>query len=523
MYYFIKLKNMKIRTVVVTILMGWFVSCSSNDQFLAEDPRGQLFPESFFNNATEVDLFVTSVYKDITYVFTAYHERLDFLLAGNDGLTSLLSEELSQVETFSVSEGNTGIKLAWDRAWKPIKTANAFLKNYRRAEDSMTEKDLNCAAAEAHFGRAFIYFWLVRLFNGIPLITEENNDVSYTIGRASPEEIYALIVEDLKFAEEWLPVNWDNHPTRSLAGFTKGAAKSMLASVYLTMAGYPVNGGTEYYRLAAEKAKEVIDHEAEYGYRLLDNFADLWMNRPLINDEVIYAIIYGREDWDDWHDRVPLAGRPTGMGGWDHYAAEINFFNKFPAGPRKDATFVTVFKFQDGSEVKWEDMPLRHPYYAKEWIDRDDFSWDRMWEFDDWYSDRSQWVIRYPEVLLTYAEAQARAAGTPDALAYQCMKRVRERAGITTPLPENLNGAAFADSVFVERGWEFAGNEYCSRWFDLQRLELVEDAAKAIPQNAFLPGRHAWELSIPIAPTKKSYFMPIPTDEVLLNPNLKND
>jgi hypothetical protein len=515
---------MKIRIVAVAILTGWIASCSPSDEFLAEDPKGQLFPESFLNNATEVELFITSVYKDVTYVFTAYHERLDFLLAGNDGLTSLLSEELIQPEIFSVSEGNNGMKLAWDRAWKPIKTANAFLKNYRRAEGSMEEKDLNCAAAEARFGRAFAYFWLVRLFNEIPLITDENNDVSYTIGKAAPQEIYALIVNDLKFAEEWLPVSWDDHPTRFLAGYTKGAAKSMLASVYLTMAGYPVNGGTEYYRLAAEKAKEVIDNEAEYGYRLLDNFADLWLSRPLINDEIVFAIIYGRQDWEDWHSRAPLAGRPREIGGWDHYAAEINFFNKFPAGARKDATFVTVIKFQNGTQAKWEEMPLGHPYYAKEWIDRDDFSWDRMWEFSgSWHSDRSQWVIRYPEVLLTYAEAQARADGTPNALAYQCIQRVRSRAGITTPLPAGLSGAAFADSVFVERGWEFAGNEYCSRWFDLQRRELVEDAAKATPQHAFLPGRNAEELPILTPPTKKSYFMPIPTEDVLLNPNLKND
>jgi hypothetical protein len=514
---------MKTRIIILTLLIGWLSSCSSNDKFLEEDPRGQLFPESFFNNATEVDLFVTSVYKDITYVFTMYHERLDFLLAGSDCVTSLKGEEMMQPEIFSVMEGNNGLKLSWDRAWKPVKTANAFLKNYQRAAGSMEEKDLNRAAAEARFGRAFIYFWMVRLFNRLPLITEENNEVSYTIGKSSPEEIYALIVEDLKFAEEWLPINWKDHQTRYLAGFTKGAAKAMLASVYLTMAGYPVNGGTEYYRLAAEKAKEVIDRESEYGYRLLDNFADLWTNRPLINDEILFAIIYGREDWDDWHARVPLACRPTVMGGWDDYSAEINFFNKFPEGPRKEATYVSTFKFQDGTVMTWEDMSLRHPCFAKEWIDNDNFSWDRMWEFDDWYSDRSQWVIRYSEVLLTYAEAQARATGTPDALAYQCMKRVRERAGIKTPLPENLSGAAFADSVFVERGWEFAGNEFCSRWFDLQRLELVEDAAKAVPQHSFLPGRHAWELPLPVAPSKKSYFMPIPTDETLLNPNLKND
>jgi hypothetical protein len=129
---------------------------------------------------------------------------------------------------------------------------------------------------------------------------------------------------------------------------------------------------------------------------------------------------------------------------------------------------------------------------------------------------------------LIYAEAQAMADGTPNALAYDCINRVRNRAfagvgSIGNELQPGLNATAFRDSVFVERGWEFAGFEHASRWFDLVRFELVEDAAKETPVNHFLPGRSPKEWEIIITPTEKSYFFPIPEEDVLLNPNLRKD
>ena len=49
---------------------------------------------------------------------------------------------------------------------------------------------------------------------------------------------------------------------------SKGAAQSTLASAYMTMAGYPLNKGAEYYKLAAEQSKAVIDNESTYGLSL---------------------------------------------------------------------------------------------------------------------------------------------------------------------------------------------------------------------------------------------------------------
>src|SRR5690606_17038120 len=85
--------------------------------------------------------------------------------------------------------------------------------------------------------------------------------------QADPEAVYELIVQDLTSAEaSGLP--WTDASGR----VSLGAVKSLLAEVYLTMAGYPLQKGETYYTLAAEKAKEVIDSEQ---FDLFDSYDDL--------------------------------------------------------------------------------------------------------------------------------------------------------------------------------------------------------------------------------------------------------
>jgi len=144
-------------------------------------------------------------------------------------------------------------------------------------------------------------------------------------------------------------------------------------------------------------------------------------------------------------------------------------------------------------------------------FDHDGMNWAATWEYNELTSSRTTIAMRYAEVLLIYAEAQAMSA-SPDASAYAAINEVRQRAG-TGDLVAGLNQTAFRDSVIAERAWEFAGIEANgSNWFDLVRTETVEKAAA---------DRDASEIQILTAPTHSKYFAPIPDSEILLNPNLK--
>jgi hypothetical protein len=131
---------------------------------------------------------------------------------------------------------------------------------------------------------------------------------------------------------------------------------------------------------------------------------------------------------------------------------------------------------------------------------------------NNWIGSHTVFVIRYSEVLLTYAEAKAMSSGV-DATAYDAINQVRNRARIGNLTP-GLSKEAFRDSVIAERGWEFAGIEPAARWFDLVRTETVgkansnRDAAEEQLKNIPNDAQHTF------------YWAPIPINDQQLNPNL---
>jgi hypothetical protein len=409
-----------------------------------------------------------------------------------------------------------------------IKQANVIIQNIDKFVEPVDNPQLlndqkNRALGEAHFIRALAYYNLVRMCNEIPLVTDYLS-VNYELKKSPAADVYALIVEDLTLAETLLPAKFSTAPNLSsleqstlYARPTSGSAKALLASVYLTMAGYPVKDNTKY-ALAAAKAKEVIDNEAAYGYSLMANYADLWKFVNNINSETVFGLYYNHVvgDWSDngtWANGnmcCPLSYKPGDFGGWDDLFAELTFFKEFPSGPRKNATFLTqARKTPTDTLWHWQYWATKHPYYKK-FLDIPGWDENNANAYFDWWSSRSVMVIRYAEVMLVYAEAKAMSGG-PDALAYTCVNRVKSRAGLPDLTP-GLTATAFRDSVIMERKWEFAGNEPCARWMDMVRTETVESAtAKRDPKEIPLVSK---------PPTKDNYFAPIPSLDRVLNPNL---
>ncbi|MGV8134065.1 MAG: RagB/SusD family nutrient uptake outer membrane protein [Mangrovibacterium sp.] len=529
---------MKKRILIISTIAALLVACQSNEDFLKETPKGQLFPDNFLNNETELELMNNSLYGIFDRTMGRPYESMDIKFASSDDVLGTGNQRTyyNQMEVnMDITVGaDNDIQLGWERAYNTINQANAIINNYHNADGTVAEDKLNAWAAQAHFIRAFTYFWLVRFYNNIPLITTAFvPDVKKEVTCSKAADIYALIVSDLQFAEQWLPVTWTGYMKKGGA-VTKGAAKSTLAKVYLQMAGFPVNGGTEYYAKARDKAKEVIDNAAEYGYALRNHFYQVWdpywSAYETSPDE---AILWIEHTVDDYTARAPLASRPIEFGGWEFMIAENGFFNRFPAGERKDFTFITDFYINGGLHYTYKDLKCMHPCYRKLWADDLSAGWNwenrndpsslwasNMQQTANWFSSRAIVMLRYPDILLTYSEAKARTDG-PDDLAYKCLNDVRNRAykgvGTTEASVTGLSTEAFIDAVVWERAYEFAGMEYSARWFDLQRLELVEKATTE--------WRDETESKYTLVKqyTKKDYFLPIPSKEVTLNPNLANN
>nr|MBA4167674.1 RagB/SusD family nutrient uptake outer membrane protein [Chitinophagaceae bacterium] len=334
-------------------------SCSKD--LLKEEPK---VPTSatFYNTANDLSLATTGLHALNNVAFNQVAGWAT-CYGGDDAGVARIGNKISfsDFDTFQPNSSNDRMTNWWGSFYNTIKSCNSMLLNYAKAAASETEK--NNAAGQAYFLRALSYFFLTRTWGAIPLTTD--NSVDYARAKAQPSEVYNLIVSDLQKAETMLPDSWSGAGVQFQNGVnvapTKGSAKAMLANVYLTMAGWPLKQ-TDKYALAAAKAKEVMDQKATYNVDLLNNFADLWKKENQYNNEAVFACYFNNKvpntPWNQWNILGPNSSQPGDEGGWDDWFGEISFYNAFPAGPRKDATYQSTY-IVGGAAKDWTGTALK--------------------------------------------------------------------------------------------------------------------------------------------------------------------
>jgi hypothetical protein len=206
----------------------------------------------------------------------------------------------------------------------------------------------------------------------------------------------------------------------------------------------------------------------------------------------------------------------NGSSGWDDYYPEINFFLNAPKCARTDATFYTTLKLIQADKsfklVPWNSSETHagHPYYKKFRAGLNDGVIETATTIQtiNPSTNKTTDIIRYPLVLLDYAEASAMATGGPSAAAYIAVNQVRTRAGLPNLTP-GLSATNFQKAVVNERGYEFAG-EFGIRWFDIVRLQMLPEiiAARGNKEN---PINFTGDIS-------QRYIAPIPQNEMYRNP-----
>ena len=120
-------------------------------------------------------------------------------------------------------------------------------------------------------------------------------------------------------------------------------------------------------------------------------------------------------------------------------------------------------------------------------------------------------VIRFAEVLLIYAEASNEVSG-PTSAAIEAVKKVRDRAGLTTP-------TSLSKDLFRELVWKERWHELCFEritWFDMVRLKKVFNSKTGGFDN--FVGHTV--LSTNQSLQEKHLLFPIPALELVNNPNL---
>ena len=551
------------------------LSLTSCGDFLDEDPKGQLNPETFYTIEDDYTAGVNTLYDKVnqtqSWTNPMYPQWQGDDITANPGSNK---QACAALDAFDSDGANKGVTEAWTQHYAVIKTANLIIEGSEKFPGDKAK--IATALGNAHFWRAYSYYYLVRVFGKLPIITKTNIE-QFDAQPSEIEKVYELIVQDLKDAINELPTGYDKEPAR-LFGVdvwaTKQAAQSTLAAVYMSMAGYPLNKGTEYYKLAAELAKDVITNNGTYGFILNPDWKEVYSMGNNYNMETVLGINNDAKGWWDHDSQLSSCCRFEGLGdgGWGDAWGEIAFWKRYPEGPRKNAIYAPKVTFQEtitekigDKEVKkdkiskavywWEldnngkpVVDAYHPMFTIFTVNADEKGnmlkqpYDYMGiNYKGMVNDRRHNLIRYSEVLLWYAESAARAGLSDLTEAKKCLKQVRRRAVTdvenvtlgdgTTVKIDNMSAAQLAEACYIEHGWEVAGNwvSMVTRRSDELRMDelkknfeyrvanapivVAKEGGKEYTAKESVTVKGAW--------SEDRIYCPYPTTDGEKNPNLK--
>jgi hypothetical protein len=475
------------------IISVFIISCQPS---LDLSPDGWKASSTAYRNAADAEAAVTGAYAILQEVYRNEHILTPNTICADDGIPFLTgaADRVALWKGEQISSNSYSGQI-WSSAYRGIQFSNVVLSRVPGIQ--MDENLKKQYLAEARYLRAVHYFNLVRFYGGVPLITKEITSLEgIETSKATIEEVYAQIEADLKEAETVLPPTFTGG---NIGRATKGAAKGLLAKVYLTRAGN--TAGSPYWAQAAAKAKEVMELSV---YDLWDNYADVFSIKNRGGKESLFEVMFVTDIQGNGFTTgfAPRGAPIVPNNGFGIFRVSKSLFDGYVAADkRKAVTFLTSYVHPTTHQTVQLSVETPDPTLAVS-----------FWKLADptvkvGLNGGTSWpYMRYSEILLIYAEALSEANGGPNTDAYLAINEVRQRAGLDDL--ENLNAAAFKDAVLQERRLEFCFEG--QRWFDLVRTNRLEAAVKA--ENSF-NRNYAWK--------KHHVWFPIPQREIDANTALE--
>jgi starch-binding outer membrane protein, SusD/RagB family len=492
------MKNIYYLVLIVALITG-FNGCTD----LEEDPQSNLAPDGFFKSKKEVQAAVFAFNGTLAHE-ALYGRQYACALLFRDDMCDLAvpNADRGAINSFSgLNANNAMVRAFWNQFYVAIASANTAEAGAESL--GLTDEEINPLIAESRFNRAFCYYHLVRCFGDLPYIDKPIADPASVdaIFKTPEATVYENIIADLEFAKEWLP---DLQPSDCRTRPTKGTAAAYLASAYLTRGAY-----SDAYR----EAKWVIDNKDRFGYKLEDDYQNLFkaIKSANTNKETIYAIDFlanvNNGSYND--DLMAPMTLPVGINaGFGSLVPSRAVYDSFHSDDyRKGVSFDTII-----GTTHYSTWGTSRPHIAKFTRFPGDAAASKAYR----YSDNNYQDMRYAEVLLIAAEALCEVNEGPDVEAEGYVNDVRERArkanGVARTIPldvqTGLSKSDFIDSVLEERRIELAFE--WSRWFDIKRRALGEvvfnGASSTEPHAAFDKTR--------------DYLFPIPQQTINVNPNI---
>ena len=400
----------------------------------------------------------------------------EFINETTNGVTGL------QTWNHTVVESTNEVNYIWNAAYQTINSINIYLEGAQANSRNLgNDALLSNYLAEARFIRALCYHSLVLVYCrpytdgngnnlGLPLrIKAERLAIDNDLARSSVAEIYAQILDDLNFAETNLPAT----PASAAIRAHKNAAIALKSRVYLGMGKY-----TEALAEANKIVPAAAPFKAATGVanELQANVKAVF-STPYTTTESIFSFPFTTNNLPGTQNALGYYFNPAPRGNGEYS------LNKTGAGIVADSVaFAVADDRRQFVFIHTNGKPYLNKYPAGP-------------QSTDYAP-----ILRYAEVLLTAAEAEARTAGV-NQRAVDLLNAVRTRSkGTAYAIADFADADALVNVILKERRIEFIGEGL--RNFDIMRLNQPFAAKATIGE---------------VPASSSIYIWPMPSGELQVN------
>jgi len=513
-------------------------SCNANKLEL-KNPN-QLSPDTYFTTAAQVQSAVNAVYGSLQT--TGMYNR--GMWYGNDNMshenTCMPQQEADKRQwlnfTFDATHGL--IEAYWNSCYRGINKANFVINNEELIKTNipasiLSDEMRNKYIGEAKFMRALYYFFLVDKFGDVPLYLGIDPVESAGLARTPKAQVWAQIEADCLDAA----AKCRSKAAEDAGRATSGAAWGLLGKARLFQENYPG---------ALEAFSNITGYSLEPVY--FNNFMEETENGPESLFEVQWNIAAGySSQWnsdrtDEGLNEACFRGQEYGCLNWFNVFPSQDLWDEFETAadngvktdPRRGYCIYQTGDLYDNNTLTITiDSTI---VYAPDGVTVIDHYKKRGWrKYQNYYKAPSEGaiagnesginmkVIRYADIILMKAEAEANKAGGSLATAVGYMNQVRARADVNLPLYGSAemdvkypvgNLAQFMVALEHERKVELCGEQV--RFSDLVRWGRLAAFITDVQESSPKADKAANVFQAP-----KNLLYPIPQKEIDVNPNIE--
>lgn len=537
------MKNIAKALILAAGVLG-MTSCSDFlDQTSPSELTGETISQSTYYTGLTVNKIYGGLTQDATYsqyipIIWGLNSDCELVDGLGDDATNATSERGNM--NYNANPGWSRLAQVWDAMYGVIENANLAIEMIDASplttSGGTDQKTMERYKGEALTLRAMIYLDLIRFFGDIPMKLESSkSDLSNAyLEKTDRDVILDTLITDLEKAIELLP--WAGEvSTYSTEHVTKGYAHALLANIALTRAGWAIREKSkEGYETASysdatypTQRCDAATRKAMYELALAHLSAIITNGTHQLNPSIENQWYLLNQRQLDQTYRENIFEIPMGLGvsselGYTvgvringasaQYGAKGNssgkmkvtapFFWSFDKKDlRRDITCCNL-QLKETNGVLKEEMLGNTPFaiYVGKWDIR---KMNEEWRQAAIATGNAKWMsginvvrMRYPQVLLMYAEVMNELAG-PDGgyagsaglTARQALSEVHCRAfaqgdkaeaeSYIAAIPADKD--AFFNAIVDENAWELAGEGV--RKFDLIRWNLLAEKTQEFKDN----------------------------------------